>query len=67
MQLMSLIAGFSWEVDYWGIFNNRLLFSLLFSGNFVEGAKALMERDKVLIGEPPSPPTRENPRLCPIT
>ena len=45
-----------------GIFNNRLLFknnmllfSLLFSGNFV-GDKAVMEGDKVVTGESPQSP-----------
>ena len=41
--------------------NNRLLFSLLFSGNFV-GGQGLYGGDKVVIGDPPSPsPTGENP------
>ena len=40
-----------------GIFNNRLLFSLMFSGNFV-GDKALMEGDKVVVAIPQFP-TRE--------
>ena len=43
------------------IFNNRLLFSLLFSGN-VWGErenKALMEGDKVVIKDPPIPPLRK--------
>ena len=50
-----------------GIFNNRLLFEnsrlllSLFSENFCGGDKALMEGDKVVIGDPPVPPTRENP------
>ena len=46
-----------------GIFSNRLLFEnngLLFypivSGNFCEGDKALMEGDKVVMGDPPVPP-----------
>ena len=35
-----------------GIFNNRLSFSLLFSGNFFfwGGEKAVMEGDKIVIG-----------------
>ena len=33
--------------------NNKLLFSLLFSDNFRKGDKALMEGDKVLMGDPP--------------
>ena len=39
-----------------GTFINRLLFSLLFSGNFCGGDKALMEGDKVMIGGIPVPP-----------
>ena len=35
------------------IFNNRLLFFLLFSGNFCGGDKALIEEDKVSpLGKP---------------
>ena len=33
--------------------NNRLLFSLLFSGNFCGGDKTLMEGNKVVMGENP--------------
>ena len=43
-----------------GIFDSRLLFSLLFSGNFC-GGQVLMEGDKAVMGDPPSPPTRESP------
>ena len=39
--------------------NDRLLFSLLFSGNFF-GGKALLEGDKAVMGVLPSPHTREN-------
>ena len=39
-----------------GIFNNRLLLSLLFSGNFCGADKALIEGDKVVAGGSPSPP-----------
>ena len=54
-----------------GIFNNRLLFesnrlmfSLLFVfWKFLWEDKALMEGDKVMMGDPLSPPTRENPGL----
>ena len=38
------------------IFNNKLLFSLLFSGNFCGGGQGLDGGDKVVIGDPPSPP-----------
>ena len=38
--------------------NNRLLFSLLFSGNFC-GGQGLDGGDKVVMGRSPSPPTRE--------
>ena len=34
--------------------NNKLLFFLLFSGNFC-GDKVLMEGDKVAMGDPPVP------------
>ena len=37
-----------------GIFNNRLLFSLLFLVNLLEG-KAVMEGDKVVMGLPQYP------------
>ena len=54
-----------------GIFNNRLLFknnmllfSLLFSGNFSGEDKALMEGDKIVMGDPPEFPTKENPASC---
>ena len=46
-----------------GTFNNRLLFtnnrlfSLLFSGNFCGGTKALMEGDKVVMGVLSVPPS----------
>ena len=54
-----------------GIFNdrllfesNRLMFSLLFVfWNFLWEDNALMEGDKVVMGDPLSPPTRENPGL----
>ena len=41
-----------------GDFNNRLLFSLLFSGIFFLWDKALMEREKVVIVPPVSPPEK---------
>ena len=41
-----------------GDFYNRLLFSLLFSGNFFWWDKALMEREKVVIVPPASPPEK---------
>ena len=41
-----------------GDFNNRLLFSLLFSGNFFWWDKALMEREKVVIVPPVSSPEK---------
>ena len=41
-----------------GDFYNRLLFSLLFSGNYCWGDKALMEREKVMIVPPVSPPEK---------
>ena len=40
--------------------NNRLLFSLLFSGN-VCGGKALMEGDKVVVGNSPQSPLLGKP------
>ena len=44
-----------------GIFNNRLLFSLLFSGNFC-GGQGFDGGGKVVMGDPQfPPPTRENP------
>ena len=46
--------------------NNMILFSLLFSGNFV-GVQGFDGGDKVVIGGSPSLPTRENPAcLCQI-
>ena len=56
--------GFPLEVDWWGgrFLNNRLLFSLLFSGNFCKGqcfGEGERSRDREI---PNSPlPTRENP------
>ena len=45
-----------------GIFNNSLLFSLLFSGSFCGGDKAAMEGDKFVIRRiPPVIPAWENP------
>ena len=41
-----------------GDFNNRLLFSLLFSGKFFWWDKALMEREKDVIVPPVSPPEK---------
>ena len=38
------------------IFKHRLLFSILFSGNFLWGDKVLMEGNKVVIGGSPIPP-----------
>ena len=38
-----------------GIFNNKLLLSLLFPGNFCGVEKALIEGDKVVMGDPPVP------------
>ena len=43
--------------------NNRLLFKILFYGNFFRRDKALMEGTKVVMEGSPSPPTRENPGL----
>ena len=43
-----------------GDFYSKLLFPLLFSGNYY-GDKAVMEWEKVVIGEIPHSPTRENP------
>ena len=41
-----------------GDFNNRLLFTLLFSEIFFEGDKALMEREKVVIVPSVPPPEK---------
>ena len=41
-----------------GIFNNRLLFTLLFSQNFFGGDKALMKREKVVTVSPVPPPEK---------
>ena len=55
------LAGFSVGGDNNGLLfkNNKVLFSLLFSGKFCREDKALMKGDKVVIGDPPIPPTRE--------
>ena len=39
----------------------RLLFSYCFLESFVGWDKTLMEGDKVVMGDPPGPPTKENP------
>ena len=41
--------------------NKKLFFSVLFSEIFLEGDKAFMEGNKVVMGDPLSSPTRENP------
>ena len=41
-----------------GDFNHRLLFSLLFSGNFFWWDKVLMEKEKVVIVPPVPPPEK---------
>ena len=52
------LTGFSFGDCLMGDFNNRLLFTLLFSENFFEGNKALMEREKVVIVLPVPPPEK---------
>ena len=46
-----------------GDFNNRLLFTLLFSEKFFGGGQGLDGEGESCDGSP-SPPTRENPDWC---
>ena len=53
--------GFAWRLTSGGgrIFNNRLLFSILFSGTF-SGRRGCDEGDKSAKGRSPQSPTRES-------
>ena len=57
------LAGFSLGGWLMGDFNNRLLFSLLFSGNFFLVGQGLDEEGESRDSSP-SVPTRENPDWC---
>ena len=59
---MIRFQGFRLKVDQRGIFNNRLLLSLLFPEIFKRDT-AVIKGEHVVIGGSPQSPTRKNPRF----